>query len=158
MDFIKGLPPSNGKNNIMVVVDQLSKYACFFTIIHPYTASKIAHLFMESIFKLHGISNSIVSDRDKVFTSGFWKKLFRLQGIELCMSSSYHLQSDGQTEVVNRYLKTYLRCFTSQQPKQWTKWFHGLCGGTRLLFHNSIGMSPYEVVYDQLPPTVLSYI
>jgi hypothetical protein len=90
MDFIDGLPSSHGKTTIFVVVDHLTKYAHFCPVGHPYTALTIAQLFVNNIVKLHGVSQSIVSDRDKIFTSKFWKELFRLQGTHLKMSTAYH--------------------------------------------------------------------
>jgi hypothetical protein len=78
MDFIEGLPASNGYTVILVIVDRFIKYGHFFSIKHPYTASSVAQIFLDNIVKLHGVPNSIVSDRDKVFTSAFWTTLFKL--------------------------------------------------------------------------------
>lgn len=78
MDFIEGLPSSDNKTVILVAVDRLSKYAHFLALSHPYTASTVAQLFLDNIFRLHGMPNSIVSDRDPIFTSHFWKELFKL--------------------------------------------------------------------------------
>ena len=75
--------------------------------------------FVEIVVKVHGMPKSIVSDRNVVFTSLFWQQLFRMEGNELKMSSSYHPQSDRQTEVVNRCLDAYLRCFCNSQQKEW---------------------------------------
>ena len=119
MDFIDGLPSSQGYTVIMVVVDRLSKYAHFVPLKHPYTALSVSKAFIWEVVRLHGVLVSIVSDRDRIFISAFWKNLFQLQGSKLCMSSSYHPQSDGQSEVVNRTVEQYLRCFTCDQPKQW---------------------------------------
>jgi len=83
MDFIEGLPKSNGYSVIMVVVDRLTKFAHFVAVKHPYTASTIAQLFMDNIVKLHGLPNSIVSDRDTIFVSAFWKELFKLYIVNL---------------------------------------------------------------------------
>ena len=101
MDFIEGLPPSNGKNSIFVVVDHLSKSAHFLALAHPYTAKMVADKFVEGVVKLHGMSRSIVSDRDPIFMSHFWREFFKMSGTQLQMSSSYHPQTDGQSEVVN---------------------------------------------------------
>jgi hypothetical protein len=109
MDFITGLPKSGNKSIIMVVVDRLSKYAHFCTLPHPFTTSTVAHIFMDQVFKLHGMPHSIVSNRDPNFTSNFWQELFKLQGTQFHLSLAYHPQMDGQTEVVNKCLETYLR-------------------------------------------------
>ena len=117
MDFIIGLPKSKGYEAIFVVVDRLSKYCHFIPLKHPYTARSLAEIFSKEVVKLHGIPMSIVSDRDPIFMSNFWRELFKAQGTQLKMSSSYHPESDDQTEVVNRCLETYLRCFISDQPE-----------------------------------------
>ena len=105
MDFIEGLPKSQFKSIILVVVDRLTKYVHFIALSHPYTASKVAFVYMQFVFKLHGMLASVVSDRDPIFTSRFWRELMKIQGVELAMSSAYHPQTNGQTEVVNRSLE-----------------------------------------------------
>jgi protoheme ferro-lyase len=122
MDFIKCLPLSQGQSVILIVVDRLSKYSHFTALSHPYTTAKVAQVFIQHVFKLHGIPQSIVSDRDPTFTSQFWRELFRLQGTSLKLSTGYHPQTDEQTEVVNKSLENYLRCFTQDTPKDWTHW------------------------------------
>ena len=91
---------------MVVVVDKLSKYADFLTLSHPYSTLIVAQLFHNDIYKLHGLPSSIVSDKDKIFISRFRQKLFSLLEIQLKLSTSYHLQTDGQTEVVNMSLHT----------------------------------------------------
>lgn len=116
MDFITGLPHSNGFTVIMVVVDRLSKYSHFAPLKADFTSLKVAESFLHNVVKLHVFPRSLVSDRDKVFTSAFWQQLFKLSGTTLAMSTAYHPQSDGQTEAVNKCLELYLRCFTGQEP------------------------------------------
>jgi hypothetical protein len=72
MDFITGLPKSEGKSVIMVIVDRLTKYAHFCALSHPFKASTIATTFMETVQKLHGSLKIIVSDKDPIFTRYFW--------------------------------------------------------------------------------------
>jgi hypothetical protein len=122
MDFITGLPKSEGKSVIMVIVDRLTKYAHFCALSHPFKASTVATPFMETVQKLHGSPKIIVGDRDPIFTGHFWTELFSCLGTQLAHSSSYHPQLDGQTEIVNKCLEGYLRCFVSDKQTQWFKW------------------------------------
>ncbi|GJT52264.1 retrotransposon-related protein [Tanacetum coccineum] len=88
MDFIESLPSSHGKTVIMVVVDRLSKYAHFVPMAHPFKAAQVAQLFLDTIYKLHGLPHTITRDRDKVFISHFWKELFKKLGVTLQLSSA----------------------------------------------------------------------
>ena len=116
MDFIEGLLLSFGKQVIFVVVHRLSKAAHFMALSHPYTAADVAQCFLDNVFKLHGFPDTITSDRDPVFVSHFWKEFMSLQGIQIQLSTAYHPQTDGQSEVVNKCLETYLRCMCSDSP------------------------------------------
>lgn len=77
MDFIEDLPKSEGKNTIFVIVDRFGKYVHFLSLSHPFILVQVARLFMENIYKMHGLPTSIVSDSDKIFLSLFWKELFK---------------------------------------------------------------------------------
>jgi transposase InsO family protein len=91
---------------ILVVVDRFSKYAHFLALSHPYTAQDVVKLYMDNIFKLHGLPKVIVTDRDPIFTSSIWQSMFKSLRVELHLSSAYHPQTDGQTERVNQCLET----------------------------------------------------
>lgn len=94
MDFIDGLPYSGGKNSVMVIIDQLSKYAHFFPLSHPYSAKIVADKFVDGIVKYHGMPKSTVGDRGPIFISKIWQEFFKLSGTKLNMSSSYHPKAD----------------------------------------------------------------
>ena len=97
MDFIIGLPNSEGKNVIIVVVDRLTKYAHFCALSHPFRVSIVVAKFINMVQKIHGILKIIVSDRDPIFIGKFWTELFSCLGTKLAHSSYYHPQSDGKT-------------------------------------------------------------
>ena len=99
-----------------MVVDRFSKYTHFMSLSYPYSAPTVAKIFMDNVYKLHKLLASVVSDGDPVFLSKFWKELFTIQGVNLLYSSAYHPQTDGQTEIVNKYVENYLRCMTGTNP------------------------------------------
>ena len=150
MDFVDELPSSRGKLTILVVVDRLSKYALFIPLSHLHTIVSVAIMFFDNILKLHGMPKSIVCDRDPTFTYAFGKELFRLNSTSFNFSSSYHPQTDEQSEVVNRTLKMYLRCFTSYNPKVWLKWLTWAEYCYYTSWPSTI-RTPFEVVYGRLP-------
>jgi hypothetical protein len=98
LDFVEGLPQSKSVNAVLVVVDKFSKYSHFIPLAHPFTAMTVAQLYMSQVYRLRGMPMAMISDRDRIFTSELWQCLFKLAGVQLQMSTSYHPQIDGQTE------------------------------------------------------------
>ena len=121
MDFIVKLPTSNEFDSIWVVVDRLTKMAHFVPCRESMNAKELANLFIQNIFRLHGLPNSIVSDRGVLFTSKFWKHLLSKLDINGNMSTSHRPQTDGQTEKTNSTLEQYLRMFSNYQQDNWSE-------------------------------------
>jgi hypothetical protein len=157
LDFVEALPRVGGKSVILTVVDRFSKYCHFIPLAHPYTAESVAQAFFKEIVRLHGVPQSLVSDRDVVFTSTFWKELMRLLGTKLHMTTAFHPQSDGQTEAANRVIVMYLRCFTGDRPRQWIRWLPWAEYVYNTAYQTSLRDTPFRVVYGRDPPTIRSY-
>lgn len=124
---------------------------------HPVSAKEVAAVFVKQVVKLHGFTQSIVSDRDKIFLSHFWSELFKIQGTKLRKCTAFHPQTDGQTEIVNKCIKNYLRCFRGEQPKKWEEWLSWVEYGYNTTFRSSLNTTPFQVVYGRPPPLLLAY-
>ena len=153
LDFIEGLPRSHGKDTIFVVVGRLSKSAHFTSLSLPFTAKVVAEHFVEGVVKLHGMPQSVISDRDPVFISKFWQEFFTMSGTKLMLSSAYH----PQTEVVHRCLEQYLRCFAHQWPRKRTECLPWAELWYNTTYHISTGMTPFQALYGRLPPVIPHY-
>jgi len=109
VDFIVGLPKSDRYTKIWVIVERFSKIAHFIPLRTEEHIKELALTFVKEIWHLHGLPESIVSDRDPRFTSKFWTSLIQLLQVKLNLSTAFHPESDGQTERVNQTLEQYLR-------------------------------------------------
>jgi len=119
MDFIEGLPLSDGHDTILVVVCHLTKMALFIPTFRDIDAEDLARIFLSQVFAKHGTPTDIVSDWGKHFISHFWRSLCQLLGIKANLSTAYHPETDGQTEWVNQVLEQYLRVYINYQQDNW---------------------------------------
>ena len=119
LDWITDLPPSHYHDAILVVVDRLTKMAIFIPTTKSMPAPDVAALFVQHVIRLHGVPENIVSDRDPIFTSHFWRRLLELLGIHANRSTAFHPQTDGQTERLNSVLEQYLRIYCDYQQTDW---------------------------------------
>src|SRR5258706_10653557 len=119
MDWIVKLPESGGYTQIWVIVDRLTKMAHFIPLKTGITAAELAQAFLRVIWKLHGLPDEIITDRDTKITSLFWQKLMDLMGTISKMMTAFHPQSDRQTERINQILEEYLQHYCSWKQDDW---------------------------------------
>lgn len=157
MDFIVGLPTSSGFNAIWVVVDRLTKMAHFIPCMDTITAQELAHLFLNNVFRLHGLPDDIISDRGSVFTSRFWRSLLELLDIKANMSTAFHPQTDGQTERTNAILEQYLRTFMNYQQDNWVSLLPLAEFSYNNSIHSSTRHTPFESTFGFHPRFSLTH-
>jgi hypothetical protein len=153
MDFIVELPRSDDYTQVWVVVDRFTKMAHFIPLPTQASAKDLAVSFLREIWKLHGLPEEIISDRDTKFTSKFWSSLMTLLSITQRLSTAFHPETDGQTERVNQSLEQYLRMFCNYSQDNWVE----LLPLAEFAYNNSvtsaIGMSPFYANYGYNPQT-----
>jgi len=150
-DFITKLPLAQGYDAILVVCDRFSKMAHFIATMEKTSAEGLAKLFWDHVWKLHGLPESIISDRGVQFAAGMMKELNNLLGIQTKLSTAYHPQTDGQMERINQELEQYLRVFINHRQEQWSNWL----GMVEFAYNNKIHAStktlPFKANYGQNP-------
>ena len=151
MDFITGLPESNGFNACLVVVDRLTKMAHFIATNDTVTSEGLAILYRDNVFKHHGLPTSFVTDRGSVFTSDFSRVMCRLLDIKQNLSTAFHPETDGQTERINGILEQYLRGYCNYQQDNW----YDLLSMAEFSYNNTLsattGVTPFFANYGYHP-------
>jgi len=118
-DFITQLPESQGKTQIMVVVDRFTKMAHFIGLHENATAKDVADTFLWEVWKLHGLPTEIISDMDAKLSGEFWESVCKMLGVKRRMSMAYHPETDGQTERTYQVQEGYLRTFVNYDQNDW---------------------------------------
>ncbi len=154
LDFITGLPPSQGNSVILVIVDRFSKAAQFIPLPKLPSAKETATLLMNHVFRVFGIPQDVVSDRGPQFSSRFWGAFCKLVGLSASLSSGFHPESNGQTERVNQDLETTLRCMVANNPTSWSTFIVWAEYAHNTLRSSATGLSPFECQFGYLPPLI----
>lgn len=153
MDFIVGLPTTpSGHDALFVVVDRFTKRCHLIACKSTDTAEQTAALYCQHVLKLHGVPQSIVSDRDPKFTSDFWQSLWSATGTKLLLSTAQHPQTDGQTERTNRTLGSMFRTLLLNHSSKWKDITPMIEFAYNSSIHSSIGMTPFEADIGYQPP------
>lgn len=152
MDFVTDLPESTDKvtgfkyNAILNVVDRFTKGAEFIPFRKDFTAEQLAEVFKDRVYRYRSIPKSIISDRDKLFTSNFWQTFVAEAGIQRKLSTAYHPETDGQTERTNRTLKAYLRTYVTYKQDNWVS----LLPMAQMAYNNKVSESTNQTPYYAL--------
>jgi len=149
VDFIMKLPVVAGKDVILVVCDRLSKMTHFVATTEETSAKELARLFRDNIWKLHGLPESVVSDRGPQFAAELTKELNRMLGIETRLSIAFHPQTDGQTEWMNQELEQYLRFFVDYRQKDWPEWLASVEFAVNNKVYAATKVSPFMTNYGR---------
>ncbi|KAA0037806.1 DNA/RNA polymerases superfamily protein [Cucumis melo var. makuwa] len=150
MDFLFGLPrTSSGHDGIWVIVERLTKTTRFIPIKRTSTLDQLARLYVDKIVSQYGVPVSIVSDRDPRFTSKFWPSLQKAMGTGLKFSTSFHPQTDGQSERTIQTLEDMLRACVLQLKGSWDTHLPLMEFAYNNNYQSSIGMAPYEALYGR---------
>jgi hypothetical protein len=148
MDFVVGLPRSPcGKDAIWVVIDRLTKMAHFIPMKQTNSATYLVPLYIKEVVRLHGVSKSIVSDRDSKFVSKFWQSLHNPMGTKLDLSVAFHPQIDGQSEHTIQTLEDMLCACVLSRKGNWEDHLVVAEFAYNNSYHASIKMTPYESLY-----------
>ena len=152
VDFITGLPPSEGNTVILTIIDQFSKAAHFIPLSKLPSALQTANLLVVHVFRIHGLPVDIVSDRGPQFSARTWKVFCQALGASASLSSVYHPQTNGQTEQANQDLGAALRCVTARHPASWSTHLPWVEYTNNSLVCSATGMSPFMAANGFQPP------
>src|SRR6266478_10107818 len=151
VDMIGELPDSKGYNAILVVVDRLSKQIHAIPTVTSLDSAGVAWLFLEHIWHHHRLLEEVISNHGSTFISNFSHELAALLGVKLTPSTSYHPQTDSQTECVNQEIEAYLQVFMSHQQDDWANWLPLVEFAYNNKVHTATHRTPFELDTRQHP-------
>jgi hypothetical protein len=151
MDFIMDLPLSHGYNAILTIVDKLTKYAMFLPCKTTITEEETAKLVHNHVWMHYGLPRQIITDRDTRWTGSFWEHLTAIIGIKRSLTTAYHPQANGQSEIMNQILEIALRCFTNPSMDNWSELLPSFAFAYNTSTHTSTGFSPAYLLYGFQP-------
>src|SRR5260221_5018645 len=149
--MIRELPDSKGYNAVLIVVDRLSKWIHAVPTVTSLDSAGVAQLFLEHVWRHHGLLEEVISDRGPTFMSNFSCELATLLGVKLTPSTSYHPQTDGQMERVNQEIEAYLQVFVSHRQDDWADWLPLAEFAYNNKVHAATRQTPFELDAGQHP-------
>ncbi|GAA5978438.1 hypothetical protein JCM11641_007946 [Rhodosporidiobolus odoratus] len=152
LDFVGPFPASEGKDMLLTVTDRLSGYTRLMACRSKDGAKDIAELVYRGWFTLFGLPERLVSDRDKLFTSRFWRALHERVGVKLQMSTAFHPETDGRSERTNKTVVQMLRQQVARNQKDWVRHLSSTEYGINAAVNDSTGRTPFDLVLGFHPP------
>ena len=149
VDFITKLPMSKGHDLILVICDRFLKMSHFVVTTEKTTVEGLARLFRDNVWKLHGLPESVILDREPQFAAGLTKELNKMLEIETKLSTAYHPETDGQTERTNQELEQYLRIYINHRQNNWSEWLVTAEFTFNNKVHTAMKMSLFQVNYGR---------
>lgn len=149
MDFIPELPRTESGN--LVIVDKLTKFAIFIPTQTTLNDRECAKLIVDNVFTRFGLPRQIITDRDSKWTSQFWEEVCQLFGIKRSLTTSYHPQADGQTEIMNQILETALRTYVNPNRNDWDTFLQPFAFSYNGTPHSAHGFPPATLLFGYLP-------
>ncbi len=151
MDFVGPFPESEGYDYLWVVTCRMTGMTHLVPTNTTVRTSDLAWIFLREIVRLHGLPESIVSDRDTKFTSKFWKELHRLIGVKLLMSTAFHPQTDGTSERMVRTVSQILRAAVQPDQRDWVQRIPMTEFAINSSVNASTGFAPFELNGGYMP-------
>ncbi len=154
MDFVGPFPESRGYDYLWVVICRMTSMVHLIPVTTRITAKELSWEYLKEIVRLHGLPSSIVSDRDSKFTSKWWRELHRLIGAKLLMSTSFHPQTDGQSERAIRNITQILRAVVRSDQKDWTDKIPMTEFAINASVSKTTGYAPFELNGGYMPSMI----
>jgi reverse transcriptase-like protein/integrase-like protein len=158
MDFIMDLPESNGFSAILVIVDKLTKYGIFIATRKQINEVETAHLVVDRVVVPYGVPRGIITDRDSRWTGDFWKEVSTALGANRHLTTSYHPQADGQTEILNQTLEVSLRAYIDGDRSNWSSLLPQFMLSYNTTRHYATGFSPAFLLMGYQPNSLPTFL
>ncbi|KAJ3007678.1 hypothetical protein NUW54_g3453 [Trametes sanguinea] len=153
MDFIPELPLSGGFDNVLIIIDKLTKYGLFIPTTTTISAEETAKLFFHHVVAHYGLPRQVITDRDVRWSAGFWEQLCKNMDIRRALTTSHHPQADGQTEILNQSLEIALRAYVSPKRDDWSEHLDALMLSYNTTPHSATNYAPAYLLRGYLPIT-----
>ena len=151
MDFKEFPKDKYGFDVILVIIDRLGKDSITIPCYKTINARGLATLFINWVYRFGHTPETIISDRGPQFISSFWQAFCQIIGVKIKLSTAYHKETDGQTEIMNRYIDQRLRLFVTYYQDNWSELIPMMDRAQMTLPHSTIGMAPYQLKFGSVP-------